>query len=179
MKKFAVLLIIPVLLSLCACGTNAATNGANQEFLRIHIRANSNLNSDQSVKYAVKNAVVEYLTPHLAEAKNKDDAMAIVKANLYQVEQVANRVLSQNGLEYQSSARLCNEEFPARSYDGVVLTAGVYDALIVNLGTGEGDNWWCVVYPPLCFVPSQSENSGNIVFRWKILEVIKNWKTNR
>ena len=180
MKKIAVVLLVALALVFGIsyfCGENTSSN---QEFLRIHIRANSNDVADQNVKYAVKKAVVDYLTPQLAEVCTKQQAMQVLEANLVQIQAVANSVLAQNGFYYTSNASLCSEVFPTRSYDGVVLDAGVYDALIVNLGSGEGDNWWCVVYPPLCFVPSQSQTGNtNVEFRWKILEVIKNWKNSR
>ena len=180
MKKIAVVLLVALALVFGIsyfCGENTSSN---QEFLRIHIRANSNDVADQNVKYAVKKAVVDYLTPQLAEVCTKQQAMQVVEANLVQIQAVANSVLAQNGFYYTSNASLWSEVFPTRSYDGVVLDAGVYDALIVNLGSGEGDNWWCVVYPPLCFVPSQSQTGNtNVEFRWKILEVIKNWKNSR
>ena len=180
MKKLTVILLVLVAFTLCACNFGGEKAGLNQEFLRIHIRADSNENADQNVKYAVKKAVVDYLTPQLASVTNKAEAMQVVASNLNQIQQIANRVLAQQGFDYTSSASLCNEVFPARSYEGVVLDAGVYDALIINLGSGKGDNWWCVVYPPLCFVPSQTDTDNpNVVFRFKILEIIKSWKNSR
>ncbi len=179
MKKAVVILFVFLIISLSACQFNGGVNASDAEFLRIHIRANSNEIADQNVKYAVKTAVVDYLTPYLAQARTKQDAMAIVESHLTQIQLIADKVLCQNGFLYQSNAELCNEEFPTRSYDGVVLESGVYDALIVNLGTGTGDNWWCVVYPPLCFVPSGDEGNSNVVFRWRILEIIQNWKRSR
>lgn len=180
MKKFVIVLLLVVGFALCAFTFEGNNVVSNQEFLRIHIRANSNDIADQSVKYAVKKAVVDYLTPQLANATTKAQAMQVVASNALQIQQVANDVLMQNGFAYTSNVCLCSENFPTRSYDGVVLGAGVYDALIVNLGSGKGDNWWCVIYPPLCFVPSQtSQDDGKVVLRFKILEVIKNWKNSR
>ena len=71
------------------------------------------------------------------------------------------------------------EQFPDRSYNGVTLAAGVYDALIVELGSGSGNNWWCVVYPPLCFVGGESNGTNQIVYKSKLLEIIRNWQNNR
>ena len=73
-------------------------------------------------------------------------------------------------LSYGANVKFCQEEFPTRSYDGVVLESGIYDSLIVELGSAEGDNWWCVVYPPLCFV---SNNSQDILYKSRILEILK------
>lgn len=180
MKKLTVIMLVLVTVVLCACSFGVEKAASNRDFLRIHIRADSNEVADQNVKYDVKNAVVDYLTPRLANVTSKEQAMQVVASNLEEIQSVANRILEQNGFDYTSTASLCNEAFPARAYDGVVLDAGVYDALIVNLGSGNGDNWWCVVYPPLCFVPSQSDTGNpNVVFRFKILEIIKNWKNSR
>lgn len=151
---------------------------ANSDFLRIHIRADSNSQADQDVKYVVKSAVVDYLTPYLAEATTKDKAMSIVKSHLSGIEQVCDKTLRANGFDYTCRARLCQEEFPDRSYNGVTLAAGVYDALIIELGSGSGNNWWCVVYPPLCFVGGESNGTNQIVYKSKLAEIIRNWQEN-
>lgn len=140
------------------------------EYLRIHIRANSNSAEDQRVKYMVKDAVVEALIPILAEAQTKQQAEELVTKNFAYIEAVADKVLESEGFNYASSARLDNEEFPARAYDDITLPAGNYDAVIIDLGTGEGDNWWCLVYPAFCF--TKTENSTNYVYISKIWEII-------
>ena len=164
------------LLSVCAivliivfCGGSAEEN---QEYFRIHIRANSNSAEDQNVKYAVKDAVVDFLIPILSEAQTKDEAESSLKQYLSQIESVADDILRQNGFDYTTTAYVAYEEFPTRSYEDLTLEAGFYDALILELGTGEGDNWWCVVYPPFCFL--QSKNSENYVYISKIWEIINN-----
>lgn len=145
---------------------------SNADFLRVHIRANSNETVDQNVKYVVKDAVVSYLTPLLCDAVDKNSAMEIVSNNLCGIEKVCDDVLRNQGFLYSSQALLYQEEFPTRSYDNFTLTAGVYDSLIINLGSGLGNNWWCVVYPPLCFV---SNDSKNVVYRSKLLEIINSF----
>ena len=122
------------------------------EYLRIHVRADSNEQADQNVKYLVKDEIVRFLTPVLSECDTKLKAESVLNKNLKNIESVANDVLIKNGFSYTSSANLSEEEFPTRVYNGVTLSSGYYDALIINLGSGQGDNWWCVVYPPLCFV---------------------------
>lgn len=148
---------------------------SNTDFLRIHIRADSNSTEDQSVKYVVKQAVVEYLAPYLAEATTKEQAMSVVQNQLANLKNVCDKTLKSQGKTYVSTVKLCTENFPDRAYNGVTLPAGVYDALIIELGSGEGDNWWCVVYPPLCFV-GDSDGSGNIVYKSKLLEIIRKWQ---
>lgn len=156
----------------------AKKSQTNADFLRIHIRADSNSQDDQNVKYVVKSAVVDYLTPYLAQATSKEKAMTIVKSHLNGIEQVCNKTLSQNGFNYTSKAKLAVEEFPDRSYNGVTLEAGVYDALIIELGSGSGNNWWCVVYPPLCFVGGESNGTNQIVYKSKLIEIIRQWQAN-
>lgn len=145
----------------------------NSQYLRIHIRANSNDQCDQDVKYKVKQAVVDYLTPYLANATSKEQAVDIVSTNARDIESVCDVVLRANGFDYGSNACIRSEFFPVRSYLDFTLDEGYYDALIVNLGTGSGDNWWCVVYPPLCFVNETS--AKNFTYKSKLYEIIKNF----
>ena len=152
-------------------GQKTADAGSPASYLRIHIRANSNKEADQAVKYRVRDGVVEYLTPTVAACETKEEAIAAVTAWLPEVERVAERILSENGYSYGARAEVCEESFPTRVYDGATLPAGVYDALILELGSGEGDNWWCVVYPPLCF----TGGNANVVYKSKIAEIIRSF----
>ena len=176
MKKivFAAIGLIVVLAVILA----VPTGKSNADFLRIHIRADSNDQADQNVKFQVKSAVVDYLTPYLANATTKQQAMSVVKGQLSAIEKVCDKVLLENGFTYKSHAKLCQEEFPDRSYGDVTLTAGVYDALIIELGSGSGNNWWCVVYPPLCFVGGESNGTNQIVYKSKLMEIINQWKAS-
>ena len=143
-----------------------------EEFLRIHIRANSNLQEDQMVKYQVKDAVVDALIPVLSEVESFDEAKNLIETSFSLIEDVAKGVLQNEGFTYSASASLKKEYFPARSYDKLTLEEGEYEALILNLGSGEGNNWWCLVYPAFCF--TSSTKSSNIVYISKIWEIIKN-----
>ena len=144
------------------------------DYFRIHIRANSNTQKDQEVKYKVKDEIVKLLTPLLSEAKTKEEAIQIIDNNIEYITKTVDDVLAQNGFSYNSNAQIKSEFFPTRSYGKLTLESDVYDALIVNLGSGSGDNWWCVVYPPMCFVPSEGDDDC-IVYKSKILEIIKNF----
>lgn len=172
MKKFMVcVLLIAAILGL-AFAFGGKENGAEINkgaYLRIHIRANSNGEEDQAVKYLVRDKIVEFLTPVVAECKTKDEALSKINARLPDAENVADGVLRANGYVYGARASIRKETFPTRVYEGVTLEAGVYDALIVELGTGKGDNWWCVVYPPLCF----TAGNGNVVYKSKIAEIVR------
>ncbi len=144
---------------------------AENQYLRIHIRANSNSQADQEVKYKVKDAVVDALIPILAEVETFEEAKVVITANFDFVEEVANNILMENGFNYGCKASIANEYFPTRVYDGLTVEEGWYDALILKLGAGEGDNWWCLVYPAFCF--TSSKNFDNIVYVSKIWEIIK------
>lgn len=173
MKKTIVCVILGLAIVLVAliCAPSAAAEEGNGAYLRVHIRANSNGQEDQSVKYLVRDGVVEYLTPVVAECATKQAAVEAIGQRLSEIVSAAEGILNRNGFYYGARASIRKEEFPTRVYEGATLSAGVYDALILELGTGEGDNWWCVVYPPLCF----SGGNGNVVYRSKIAEIIKNF----
>lgn len=170
MKKVIIVAAFVAVLAICLFA--APTQNANADYLRIHIRADSNAETDQTVKYAVKAAVVEYLTPKLARADSKAEAMAVVMAELTSLEQVANTVLADKGFAYKCHARIASEKFPCRTYGNLTLESGIYDALILDLGSGRGNNWWCVVYPPLCFVGGENNGTNSIVYRSLLKEVI-------
>lgn len=169
MKKAAAGLVIIIIAVLIAVGCMPKKN---DEYLRIHIRANSNSETDQNVKLEVRDNIITYLTPLLAETETVQQAKEVIGTHLTDMEKIADKVLKTRGFGYAASAEIRWEEFPARSYGELTLDKGVYQALIINLGTGEGDNWWCVAFPPLCFVPA--DGGANVKYKSKILELIEN-----
>ena len=171
MKKFCIVFLTIAIIILSGIGLSLPENQTETEYLRIHIRANSNQAVDQTVKYQVKESVVEYLTHFIAECKTKTDAQNMLYLNLDNIAYVATRTLEKEGFNYRATAIVKREEFPTRSYGSLQLEKGFYDALIINLGSGDGDNWWCVVYPPLCFVGE----GESFVYRSKILDVINDF----
>ncbi|MBO5240212.1 MAG: stage II sporulation protein R [Clostridia bacterium] len=176
MKKVCIIFLLSIIISLTVFGFSGEfgqTALKSGEYLRIHIRADSNEAEAQAVKYLVRDGLVDYLTPIVAECETKTQAINGVRENLFGIEKKAERILSQNGFFYGARASLKKESFPTRVYGDYTLPAGEYTALIVELGEGKGDNWWCVVYPPLCFA---APSGGNVVYKSKILEIIENWK---
>ncbi len=165
--------IVIILLLAAVAGIVLTCGGAPQAdcaaYLRIHIRANSDGEADQEVKYRVRDGVVEYLTPLVASCETKEEAVGTIGRRLSAIEAVAERILRENGFSYGARASVREEQFPTRVYEGETLPAGVYDALILELGAGSGDNWWCVVYPPLCF----TGGNANVVYKSKIAEIIR------
>ncbi len=169
MKKVCISFFACIIIILSAIGLFLPKSGPETEYLRIHIRADSNDEQAQAVKYLVKEAVVEYLTPYIAQCDTKRKAETLLTDRLEEIEAVADEVLRENGFDYKSSAGVKNEKFPTRVYGSLTLSAGFYDALIINLGSGSGDNWWCVVYPPLCFT---GDSGAGYVYKSKIMEII-------
>lgn len=170
MKWIVCFVCVVILGVLIFCSPVLAGEDQNQDFLRIHIRANSNSQEDQEVKYMVKDAIVEALIPLLADANTKNEAINIISQNFDYIDNVANKVLEERGFDYKGHSRLDKEEFPTRVYENITLPAGNYDAVIIDLGTGEGNNWWCLVYPAFCFTKTQI--STNYVYISKIWEII-------
>ncbi len=170
MKKFCIsLFLLSIIFVTVIASINQNSNSV--EYLRIHIRANSNSQIDQQVKYSVKEAIVDYLTPYIANCVDKQSAIKTLNERKSEIEKVADQVLVKNGFNYESEVAVRNELFPTRVYGDFTLEEGFYDALIVNLGKAQGDNWWCVVYPPLCFTAN-----NNVKYKSKILEIIKKFE---
>lgn len=168
MKKFISLIVILSAIIILYFGL--FTKPAKNDYIRIHILANSNLEIDQNVKYEIKDKIIAYLLPYISLCETREDFVAILNNSIDGVENVANKVLKEKNFAYKANVVFCEENFPTREYDSLVLESGLYDAIIVNLGEAKGDNWWCVVYPPLCFV---SNCSSDVMYKSRILEILK------
>lgn len=167
-----VLLVVTFIMLMSSSLGIVVGNTESSKFLRIHIRANSNSVIDQEIKYEIKDEVVSALIPVLANCTSKEEAINKVNLNFDLIEDVADNVLKNNGFNYFSTAKLTEEYFPIRSYNDTVLASGIYDALILELGEAEGNNWWCVVYPPLCFIGADATSGENFVYKSKLIEII-------
>lgn len=173
MKKLLTILFLFLFLTSILILSFGCTETLNsQDVVRIHIRANSNEQIDQNVKMIVKDAVVTYLTPMLANCRNSAEAKNILIDNINALTLIANEVLLENNFNYTSRVELKKEEFPYREYLSYSFPQGIYEALIIYLGQGTGDNWWCVCFPPLCFIPDD-QNEETIIYKSKIKEIIK------
>ncbi|MBO5328548.1 MAG: stage II sporulation protein R [Clostridia bacterium] len=170
MKNFCItfLVLSIIILTSVFCLNYSNNSNANLDYLRIHVRANSNSEIDQAVKYKVKDAVVEFITPHVKNCDSLPSAMQTVEGILTDLSLVCSNVLYENGFNYTAKASLKQELFPTRVYDNLTLESGVYNALIIELGQGLGDNWWCVIYPPLCFSAAET----NVEYKSIIYDVI-------
>lgn len=171
MKKFCISFIIIGIIILSITGINVSNGKSHTEYLRIHIRAHSNQAQEQTVKYQVKDAVVEFLTPLIAQCNTKEKAQKMLNENVENIRKITDGVLKSKGFAYTSKVSVKNELFPTRVYGSLQLDGGYYDALIIELGSASGDNWWCVVYPPLCFTGGAS----GYVYRSKILDIVNDF----
>lgn len=149
------------------CSTHT-TIEEGYELLRIHIRANSNDKDDQTVKLLVRDEIAQILSSILRNASSLENAKQIVSDERTTLKAIADKVLMENDKTYTSTVRLTNEYFPTRAYKDIVVESGYYDALLITLGTGEGDNWWCIAYPQLCF---ESKGNGKVIFRSYLKEL--------
>ena len=171
MKKLSItLFLIGIIIAsfIVGGGFDKKDNSVKTEYLRIHIRANSNASSDQTVKYLIKDAVVDFLTPYLVNVNSKDEAIKVLNSLTDNIKQVTDNLLSKNGFKYTSKVSIDKEKFPTRWYQDYCLPEGIYDAVIIYLGEASGDNWWCVVYPPLCFTETE-----DITYKSIFAEVIR------
>ncbi|QNO15143.1 stage II sporulation protein R [Alkalicella caledoniensis] len=134
----------------------------SQEILRIHIIANSNSPQDQFVKYQVRDEIMNNFREELSKLKSQRDLNEFISENLDEMVDISITVLSESGYKYSAKAEVGDFDFPTRMYMETVYPSGTYKAVRVVLGEGAGDNWWCVMFPPLCFVGEVKENSENI-----------------
>ena len=175
MKK--ILIVIALVLTVAATVfivkvSSVEKTEAYADYLRIHVRANSNSAEDQQVKYEVKDEVVKFITPFVKECVDKERAIEVMTGLLPEIEKVCDKALRERGYTYGARAQIRDEKFPTRVYGDLTLDEGVYDALIIELGSGTGDNWWCVIYPPLCF----TSGSASVQYRSAIMDIINKFK---
>lgn len=146
-----ILLFLYVMLYSFSYANNVVSDLSNSLF-RLHVIANSNSKEDQNLKYLVRDELISYMNTLCSNVSSKEQAIAIANEHLDDFQKVANEVISKNGFNYSAKVQIGNFAFPTKTYGDISLPAGYYDALKVELGKAEGKNWWCVMFPSLCFV---------------------------
>ena len=137
-----------------------ATKGQRQQraiaeqIIRLHVIANSDTDEDQELKMKVKETIVTYLRGEMQDATSVDEARQAIREHLPEIEEIAAEKMRAEGYEYTAEATLGESYFPVKEYGDLTFPAGNYEALRVRLGERAGHNWWCVMYPSLCFVDS-------------------------
>lgn len=136
---------------------------ADNDLIRFHVIANSDTVYDQSVKLKVRDRVLNVVQPLLENAENSEDAGRILRNNRELINETANEVLKEENCGYTAETTLGTSLFPTKSYGDLTLAAGKYKACRIILGDGRGKNWWCVLYPPLCFVDIRDDTAVAVV----------------
>ena len=134
----------------------ACTYDYKDKLIRFHVIANSDSDKDQKLKLKVRDEVISYLQPKLENSNSIEESEKIIKNEYKTLENISKKVISKNGYNYIVKVGLEYSNFPAKQYSSVVLPAGKYKALRIIIGEGKGKNWWCVMFPPLCFIDDQN-----------------------
>lgn len=123
---------------------------------RLHIIANSDSSQDQELKYKVRDNIINYMNYICKNSTSKEETIEIVNNNISNFTKIANNTIKENGFSYPATVEIGNFKFPTKNYADISFPAGFYDGLKIELGKAEGQNWWCVLYPSLCFVDTTS-----------------------
>ena len=182
--------------TICAISyAKSVSEDLENSVFRLHVIANSDSKEDQNLKYIVRDKLLQYMNSYLSNTSTREDAIKIANEHLDEFKQVAINTIKEQGYSYNVNVKVGNFEFPTKTYGDISLPAGFYDALRVEIGEAKGQNWWCVMFPPLCFVdvtsgvvPEESKKelqnnlseeefalisdnqSSNIQFKFKLLE---------
>lgn len=203
-KSFLVLLFLIltfITISLISY-TKAVSSDLSSNLFRLHVIANSDSEEDQNLKYKVRDSLIDYMNSLCINLSNKNEVIKTAKSHLNDFKQIAQNTVYENGFEYNIDVEIGNFDFPTKVYGDIELPSGYYDALKVKIGNASGQNWWCVMFPPLCFVdvstgivPDESKytlqnnlsnedyslinynNSNNNIteFKFKLIEIINNF----
>ncbi|MCA1055096.1 stage II sporulation protein R [Rossellomorea aquimaris] len=130
-----------------------------EDAIRLRILANSDLESDQNVKRLVRDEVNKEITKWVGNLTSQDEAKAVIQAGLPELKQIAEDVVAAEGLNQSVHIEFGKVQFPTKLYGQYLYPAGEYEAVLITLGKGEGANWWCVLYPPLCFLDFSTGNA--------------------
>lgn len=202
MRKFLKNLIILLILFCMFFAVTAysyATNvsyGLSENIFRLHILANSDSKEDQDLKLKVRDGIIAYMENLTSNISNKEEVIEISNKHTDDFKKIAEQIIHENGYNYDVNIEIGNFYFPTKHYGNISLPAGNYDALKIEIGKAEGQNWWCSLFPPLCFVKISSgaideegteylkenlseeefaivsNSSSNIQFKFKIIEML-------
>lgn len=200
--KYSLILIILLGIYIFISAFSYVTSVSSEledSLFRLHVIANSDSKEDQDLKYIVRDKLIQYMNSISLNANNKEEAMKIAKEHINDFEQIAKQTIIDNGYDYDVEVEIGNFSFPTKTYGDISIPAGLYDALRVKIGEASGQNWWCVMFPPLCFVnvssgivPDDSKkvlenelseeeysiisdtNSKEVKLKFKIIELFQN-----
>ena len=136
--------------------SKAISSTLSDSVFRLHIIANSDSSADQELKLKVRDKIIEYMNTLTSNSSDKKDVISIVNNHLDSFKEIALNTIKENGYNYDVNIEIGNFHFPTKSYGDISFPAGNYDALKIEIGDAIGQNWWCVLFPPLCFVNSST-----------------------
>lgn len=201
-KIFVILILLSLFILISAISyVDAVSNNIADSVFRLHVIANSNSKEDQELKLKVRDELLSYMNIISKDSTSKQEAMQIANEHKEEFTQIAEKVIKENGYNYTVNVQIGKADFPTKYYGDITLPAGTYDALKVQIGEANGQNWWCVMFPPLCFVdvstgivPDNSKqelkqsldneeydlisktDNNEISFKFKIVELFQNWR---
>lgn len=138
---------------------NTISESYKEKLIRFHVIANSDSEEDQELKLKVRDEIIAYLQPKLEKSDSINESESIIKGEYDNLEEISKNIISKEGYNYEVKVGIQYSNFPTKQYSNIILPAGQYKALKIVIGNGKGKNWWCVMFPPLCFV---DENNGVI-----------------
>ena len=136
--------------------SKAISSNLLDSVFRLHIIANSDSSADQELKLKVRDNIIEYMNTLTSSSSDKKDVISMVNNHLDSFKEIALNTIKENGYNYDVNIEIGNFHFPTKSYGDISFPAGNYDALKIEIGDAIGQNWWCVLFPPLCFVNSST-----------------------
>lgn len=143
-------LIICFIFTMSVSYAKAVGNDISNSVLRLHIVANSDSDIDQNLKFLVRDRIISEASQLFVSSSSAKESAEIAKASLDKICLIAQSEIAKNGFSYPVSAEVTKCAFPTKSYGSITLPGGQYTALKINIGEAKGQNWWCVMYPPLC-----------------------------
>ncbi len=170
MKKIMIILCIIVVIFVSTKTTEDLI--IPDESIRIRVIANSNTTRDQLIKNIVRKKIEKEVTDLLANVTNIDEARIVLQENIELINDSVETVLAKNNYDVDYEVNFGYNLFPEKKYKGVVYQEGYYESVVVTLGEGEGDNWWCVLFPPLCLMETSSSNLEEVEYKSFIKEII-------
>lgn len=135
---------------------SAVSNNLSDAVFRLHVLANSDSAEDQALKLKVRDSLLNYMNNICSNCTTKEEAISLANENKKNFQQIAEQTISENGYNYPVKINIDNFYFPTKNYGDITLPAGFYDALRVEIGEAKGKNWWCVMFPSLCFIDVSS-----------------------
>ena len=156
------LLIISIVYIVYPYSTKAQVETFKDEIIRFHIKANSDKEEDQALKLKIRDEILEEMKDKFENSKSIEETRSIILDNIDNIKSITENLIAKEGKDFPVEVSLGNRNFPTRKYGNITFPSGEYETLMVTIGEGKGKNWWCVMFPPLCFVDITHSNASNV-----------------